>query len=129
MNVLRTIIVPAADVITARTLGAALAASGAGMYVTGLSASGLTPASRYVSSGLIGAEFAAILNNPAMLLAAAQAGAQEQGITLNVTLSEVESVVAASIVHDGTHPTTGEPETPHELFARLGLKIVNEGNI
>ena len=93
------------------------------------SANGANPASHYVSSGLIQEQFAALLADPVALRNAALSGAQAQGITLSVTQADVDTLVATAIVHDGTHPTTGQPETPHELFARLGLKIVNEGAI
>lgn len=129
MNVKTTIIVTAAHVANARAMGAALTPAGSGMYTTALSANGANPAIHYVSSGLIQEQFAALLADPVALRNAALSGAQAQGITLSVTQADVDALVATAIVHDGTHPTTGQPETPHELFARLGLKIVNEGAI
>jgi hypothetical protein len=58
----RTIIVDAAQVELARSLCAAIAGpAGKGMFSTALSASGLYPATHYISAGLIAEPFAAIL--------------------------------------------------------------------
>lgn len=127
MNVLRTIVIPASHADKGRQLGREVDVHGHGMFVTGLSATGLPPASHYVSSGIIKDEFATVLNDGLMLHAAAVAGAKAQGIPKVATQADAEGLPPTSIVHDGTHPDTGEPETPHELFARLGLKIVSEG--
>lgn len=108
-------------------MGESLTPAGRGMYTTGLSASGLAPATHYVSSGLISDQFAGLLGDPVALFAASQAGAQAQGIQFSLVQADVDALVSAAIVHDGVHPVTGDPETPHELFARLGLKIVSEG--
>lgn len=58
----RTLIVPADHAALARNLCAVLAGpAGAGMFLTPLSASGLHPATHYISAGLIEDTFAAIL--------------------------------------------------------------------
>lgn len=126
-NVLRTIIVPANQVGVGRQLGVEIDPHGHGMFTTALSTNGLPPASHYVSSGIIQEEFAAVLNDGLLLHAAAVAGAKAQGIPKVATQADAEGLPPSSIVHDGFHPDTGEPETPHQLFARLGLKIINEG--
>lgn len=124
MNVTRTIVVPASIVDKGRQLGNEVDVHGHGMFVTGLSATGLAPATHYVSSGQIEEGFAAVLNDGLMLHAAAQAGAAKQGIPKVATQPDAVGLVGNAIVHDGLNPTTGEPETPHQLFERLGLKIV-----
>lgn len=125
-NVLRTIIIPANQVGKGRQLGNEVDIHGHGMFVTGLSATGLPPATHYVSSGVIQAEFAAALNDGLMLHAAAVAGAQKQGIPKIASQPDAVGLVGNSTVHDGFNPDTGEPESPHELFARLDLKIISE---
>lgn len=127
-NVLRTIIIHASHADKGRQLGREVDVHGHGMFVTALSTTGLPPASHYVSSGIIQEEFATVLNNGLMLHAAAVAGAQKQGIPKVATQADAEGLPPASIVHDGFDPE-GNPETPHQLFARLGLKIVNEGTV
>lgn len=58
----RTMIVPAEEVELARALAAAITGdAGSGMWATALSVSGEMPASHYISSGMIDAEFAALL--------------------------------------------------------------------
>lgn len=125
MNVLRTVIIPAAYIAKARIMGAELTPAGAGMYLSGLSASGALPATHYVSSGMIRTEFAVLLTDPVALFAAAQAGAAVQGIAMTSTQTDANNLVANAIVHDGTY--NGNPETPHELFARLNLYLLTEG--
>ena len=127
MNVLRTIIVPANQVGVGRQLGVEIDPHGHGMFVSGLSANGLPPASHYVSSGLMDESFASSLNSGLSLHSATVAGAARQNIPKVATEQDAVNIVATAVVHDGTH--NGNPETPHELFARLGLKIVNEGTV
>lgn len=124
-NVLRTIIVPANQVGVGRQLGVEIDPHGHGMFTTALSANGLPPASHYVSSGMMDESFASSLNSGLSLHAATVAGAARQNIPKVATEQDAVNIVATAVVHDGTH--NGNPETPHELFARLGLKIINEG--
>ena len=117
-QILRTIIVPAALVIKARELGAALAPTGAGMYTTALSATGNAPATYYVSSGYIHEPpFANLLADPVALFAAAQAGATSQGLVLTATQADATTLIAQSFVGD-------EPQDPHEFIASKNLKII-----
>lgn len=57
MNLFRTLIIPAASAPLARTIAAAFG-GGPDMWTTPLSASGLDPASHYISTGYIPPEFA-----------------------------------------------------------------------
>ena len=123
-NVHRTIIVPAGMVNAARQLGTEIAPGGHGMYLTGLSPTGNPPATHYVSSGMIEAEFAGILNDVLMLHAAAVAGAARQNIPKVATQQQALDIQPAAVVHSGKNVEVDE--SPHELFARLGLKIVQE---
>ena len=119
MNVLRTIIVPAALVTKARNLGAALAPTGEGMYTTALSATGNLPATHYVSSGLIHEPpFAELLGNANALFTAAQEGANRQGKAIGATQNDTNDLVAQSFVGD-------ETQEPHAFIASKGLQIIN----
>ena len=119
ITVLRTIIVPAALVTKARELGAALAPTGVGMYTTALSATGSNPATHYVSSGYIRQPpFADLLTDGTLLFAAAQQGAQDQGISLTATQTDANNLVAQSFVGD-------ETQDPHAFIASKGLQIIN----
>lgn len=119
--ILRTIIVPAALVANARELGGALSPAGAGMYTTGLSATGALPATHYVSSGLISEPFAAILSDPIILYTTAQKGATSQGLTLTSTQAKVTDLVAQSMVGD-------ETVEPLQFIRDNGLKIITTNN-
>ena len=108
----RTLIVPANQVELARSLCAALAApAGEGMFNTPLSATGLYPATHYISAGLIEEQFAAIL--PLDVPATEDAEAQRipgypeavlaslpEGYEPVPTLAEVETLFKAISVSD-----------------------------
>lgn len=128
----RTIIVDAAQVELARRLCAALAGSaGEGMLSTAISASGLHPATHYISAGLIAEPFAAILpldmptieeaeaqripGHPEAVLAALPADYAPMP-----TLGEVEALFAALDI------TEGDPLT---RIAQLGLSLCSDTEI
>ena len=128
MNVLRTIIVPAALVENAKKLGSYVDAHGEGMFTTALSPSGNLPATHYISSGVVDEAFAAIMEDGDMLDAAATAGAQKHGKSKATSKQAALDLVANSTVHEGSRKyAQGNDinEGPHELIARLGLKIIN----
>lgn len=126
MNVLRTIIVPAGLVVKARALGKEVDRRGDGMFTTGLSPTGVLPATHYISSGIIDTQFATVLGDGLMLDAAADAGAKAQGLVRASTKTDAVNTVAQAIVHVGEAPD-GSPEDVHALLERLGLKIISEG--
>lgn len=108
----RCMIVPAEHAPIARNLCAGLAPGGGdGMFLTELSASGATPATHYVSTGMIEAPFAD-------LLIPAAAGPVHQlavDAGMAVTLAEIESLLYAADI---------SAEAPHDAFARLGLALI-----
>lgn len=124
MNVLRTIILPAGQAPKARALGKEVDKRGDGMFTTGLSATGLPPATHFISSGIIDTAFATVLGDGLMLNAAAEAGAKAQGLVRASTKADALDTVAQAVVHDG-FDLEGNPEDPHALLARLGLKIIS----
>lgn len=106
----RTIIVPDAVVIPARLACEALAgAGGSGMYSVPLSPSGEIPATHWISSGLIGQEFADLLAN-ADALAAVATGA-------GLDPAPLVAIVAAADISD---------EPADVALARLGLQLCNQ---
>lgn len=106
----RTLIVPAALAPQARTLCEQLAGPpGAGMFVTGLSATGAEQATHYVSSGKIEDTFASVLSDPAVMLAACtKAG-------ISVTLASCQALLSGSDV---------SADLPFVSMVRMGLKMV-----
>lgn len=94
----KTMIVPAAKADGARALVEQHApGQGEGMFRTGLSADGHGPATHYVSSGSILAEFGAMLDAPT---------------------GDLASFLADCVVVDA------DKETPHETFARIDLCMI-----
>jgi hypothetical protein len=125
--VYRTMIVTAADAVTARTIAEGIApVSGAGMWMSGLSATGSAPATHYISTGSIGPEWGPMLplktyengelidtypGDSAMLWAACQ---QYQ---IPVTEQQVLDLYANSDVTE---------QEPQVALARLGLQQVQQ---
>ena len=127
----RTLIVPAAQVVTARTIADSWGPAGEGMWTTGLSATGRKPATHYVSTGYIGADVAHLVpcqtweqdeegnwtqtgsepGNPDALMA----WLAEQEV--DVPRAEVDALYASADV---------TAQLPFTAFARLGVQIVQE---
>jgi hypothetical protein len=126
----RTAIVPSANAEFARSLVAALSPGGSGMFTTPLSASGLDPATHYISTGYISSQLVSLMplqtweqdeeGNWTMTAstpgdaATVRAAAMAQGFTC--TLAEVQALFTAA---DGTD------QQPFVAMGRLGLQIVN----
>ena len=131
-DILRTLLVTAADAPTARQIAEALSPAGVRMWLTGLSPTGEPPATHYVSTGLIGEDFAAMVpcqywtqedgewvetgSEPgnAVMVSAACAAADPP---LSVTEAEVQGIMDRADVSD---------QEPFTAYSRLGLKLINE---
>lgn len=106
----RTIIVPAAYVVPARTACEALAgAGGSGMYQTPLSPTGELPATHWISSGLIEQGFADMLANADALAAVATRAGLDP--------APLVAIISASDISD---------EPAEVALARLGLQLITE---
>lgn len=108
----RTLVIPTAYVALARSLAAAATedegSSGAGMFQTGLNATGTGTATHFISAGLMWPEFAAMLED-ADAIFTATGGA--------VPLATIQAMLAASTIR--------ADENPHAVLAELGLKIIS----
>jgi hypothetical protein len=110
-NVFRTMIVEAAVAPLAREIAAALSPAGVGMFVSGLvSVAGPAEAgpTHYVSTGMIDAQFAPLLQDGAALHATAAAAGVE------CTLQACQDLVARAHVSE---------LPPFEAFAELELQL------
>lgn len=109
----RTIIVPNAYVALARSLAEAATAeaggSGAGMFLTPLSATGTGTPSHWISAGLMWPAFADMLQDPQAIYTAS-GGA--------VALPTIQAMLNASVIREGADP--------HAVLAERGLKIISE---
>lgn len=129
-DLFRTLIVIAADAPLAREIAAAFGPGGAGMWTTPLSADGQEPATHYISSGYIPAEFALMAplqvwgldedgdwvmvasepGDPVAVYNAAVAGG------VQCTQADVDAVYADSDVTE---------QEPFTAMGRMGLTIIN----
>lgn len=129
-DLFRTLIIAAQDADLARQIAAAFGPGGEGMWTTPLSASGLDPATHYISSGYIPAEFVSLAPNTTWDqdengqwvqtdhypgdAATVYAYAFQAGISC--TLADVEGVFSRSDV---------SAQEPFVAMGRMGVKIVN----
>jgi len=127
----RTMLVPAEQVVLARSICSAVAPSGgSGMFSTGLSPTGEPPASFYVSTGYLDEQFALL-----MPLKDYSTGTETTTATI-LSSGYVDSVV--TLCQQAGFSTTAEEvallfatsdvttEEPFSAFARLGLNLVQE---
>jgi hypothetical protein len=137
MDIFRTMLIPADQVVLARTIADTLdPAHNAGMWITPLSPTGQEPATYYVSSGLIPEEFASMV--PCVFWAWTQPDPDQPGqwvvtdvypgdpITvyeaciaqgMAVTQEEIDDLFAAADVSD---------QEPFVAMSRMGVQMVQE---
>ena len=128
MWVHRTIIVPVAHAEAARAACAGLAGpGGSGMFMTPLSATGMFPATHYISSGLIEDQFANLLplttvvhtdGTPSTSIQPGNAGLTAQLATaagLPFTEEEISMLFAAVDVSE---------QPAEDALVRLGLRMI-----
>ena len=120
-----TMVLPVAHAPLARALAAHLAGPpGEGMWVTGLSPTGEAPATHYVSSGPVGAEFDAMLTDADALWGAVQM-ATATGMAGPANGPAVTQADCAALV-ESAEVVDLDDEPVFETFDRLGLNIVSE---
>jgi len=129
-DLFRTLVIAAQDADTARAIAAAFGPGGVGMFSTPLSASGSDPATHFISSGYIPAEFVSL--SPCTTWETDEQGnwvaaevypgdaatvfAYAQQAGLPFTLAQIKGVFSRSDC---------SPQDPHVHMARMGLKIIN----
>lgn len=92
----KTTIIPSASVELARNLSVSLAGSAAeGMYQTALSPSGEFPATHYASAGLIGSEFAEMLEDPDLVRVAVL------NLQLEIPAADLDALLNEMTISDG----------------------------
>lgn len=101
----------------------------AGMFTSALSATGLAPATHFISSGLVPQVYAETLKDSTLLYTRAKKAWEDDGDVFPYTQLQVTNQLAQCTITNGTRPPVGDevgrqPETPFELMARLGLKQI-----
>ena len=122
----RCLIVPDSIVTTVRSLADSFGPAASGMWETPLSADGNLPASHWISSGLIGDDFAAIMPYSHFVddawvtepysAAAFVALAEANGVT-PPPVEQITTIMSMVDVSD---------QPPFEAMERLGLKLINQ---
>jgi hypothetical protein len=103
-----------------------------GMFTTALSATGTLPATHYISSGAIPKVYFTALSNPTTLFNVAKKAWEDDNLVFPFTQAQVTNTLSKCTVSDGTYDNGvdgPQPEGPHDLLARLGLKIINPPTI
>ena len=130
-DLFRTLIIAASDATLAREIAASFGSGGAGMWITPLSAGGEEPASYYISSGYIPAEFVSLAplttwawdaetgtwvaqSSEPGDAAAVYAYASQAGVSC--TIEDVEGIFSRADVSD---------QPPFVAMGRMGLTIIN----
>ena len=130
MDIFRTLIVPAANVIFARTLATSFGPGGEGMWITPLSTNGLDPATHYISSGYVPPEYSYLV--PLQVWQKDEEGHWEfiggesgDPVTVYTTaIAQGISCTQADVNALFAYADVTEQE-PFVAIERLGLKIIN----
>ena len=129
--IFRTLIVPAASVQSARQIATSFGPGGEGMFTTPLSASGLDPATHYISSGYVPPEYGYLV--PLQVWAQDEDGgdwvlvSSEPGDPVAVyTAATAQDVICTQEDVDILFSTVDVTEQePFTAMGRLGLTIIN----
>jgi hypothetical protein len=128
--IFRTLIVPAASVQLARQIATSFGPGGEGMWITPLSASGLDPATHYISSGYVPPEYGYLV--PLQVWAQDEDGnwvlvSSEPGDPVTVyTAATAQGVICTQQDIDNLFATVDVTEQePFVAMGRLGLTIIN----
>ena len=131
MDIQTTVICTNAVAVNLRELSRRLGKTHlAGMFIRPVSTTGQLPATHFISSGLIPPAYLNAMTDPARLFAVAKKAWEDDGNVFPFTLTQVTSQLAGCTVSNGTRAVVidGLPVTvnegPHELLARLGLRLV-----
>ena len=103
-----------------------------GMFTVELSATGTLPATHFISTGQVPSIYLTALSTPAKLKTAADEAYAKDGQVQPYTLTQITKALQDCTISDGTitsvDPVTKlsvtKSESPFELIARLGLKMI-----
>ena len=122
-DVTTTIVCTAIAAVNIRELSRRLGKTDlAGMFIRGLSATGIAPATHFISSGFIRPAYLNAFTNNVRLFNFAKSVWEADGDVFPFTQLQVTNFLAQCTVSDGTF--NGEPEDAHALIARLGYKLI-----
>ena len=130
-DVITTVVCTAVAAVNIRELSRRLGKTDlAGMFIRGASATGIAPATHFISSGFIRPAYLNAFTNNVRLFNFAKAAWEADGNTFPFTQLQVTNFLAQCTVSDGTTTIdvggvqTVIEEDAHALIARLGLKLI-----
>lgn len=94
-----------------------------GMFTAALSPTGNAPATHFISSGLVPQPYAQTLTSDTLLFTRAKKAWEDDGDVFPFTQLQVTNALANCDITNGTK--NGQPETPFQAMARLGLKPIS----
>ena len=122
-DVLTTVIAPLAVVAAIREMSRRMGKVDLDkMFLTGLSATGIGPATHFISSGGIRPAYLLAMTDNVRLFNAAKSAYEADGAVFPYTQTQVTTFRTSLFISDGTF--NGQPETPHQFIARMNLQIV-----
>jgi len=131
-DVQTTVVVQLAVAVNLRELSRRMGKRGLDkMFTSALSASGNLPATHFISSGLIPPSYLNVMTSPTRLHNVAKKAWEDDGDVFPFTQAQVTNALSKCTVSDGTLEVTIDgvmqtiAEGPHELIARLGLKLIS----
>lgn len=126
-----TIVIPLSVAVRLRKLSQMLDRSETdGMFVVELSATGNGPATHFVNSGQMPAQFMESVKSPTLLHTRAQAAFAKENTAYPFTQAQVTAALALCSISNGTRTVvidtvpTVVSESPLDFIARLGLQPV-----
>lgn len=114
-NAFSTIVMPEALCDAANNLALCLAEGGRDTFMRQCSPTGQAPATHRIMSGMIDAQFAALLDAPQMIFAVAQQLAPRRGIEMTCTLQDCIDMHEQADISDAD---------PYDRMAHLGLSFL-----
>lgn len=122
-DVITTVVCTAVVAVNVRELSRRLGKTDLdGMFVRGLSATGIAPATHYISSGYIRPAYLNAFTDNVRLFNIAKTAWEADGDVFPFTQLQVTNALTKCTVSDGTF--NGEPENVYALIARLGLQLI-----
>lgn len=121
-----SIVVTAAVAATLRELARRLDLEDqAGMFAVGLSATGATPATHFISSGCVPKPLVTAMRDPALMFTTAKAAYEANGAVFPFTQTQINNTLGGCTVVAGANDTEEPlPETPTATLTRLALKPI-----
>jgi len=93
-----------------------------GMFAVGLSATGIAPATHYISTGMVPRAYVTALSDATTLETVARAAYARESVAFPFTTTQIVNALSKCTLSDGTFG--GQPEGPLLMISRLGLQII-----